>query len=304
MKRTKGSIMLLIATFFWGTTFVAQTTASDVLGTFTYNASRSFVGASFLGVLILLRHFFRKEENKETQPVQGQRSVLFAGTLCGVFLFVAMGCQQGGISAYPDGVAISGRSAFLTATYVIMTVICSRFLGKKLHKIVYAAVVVCVIGMYFLCVSDGISSIYLGDVLCLACALFFTIHIMIIDNFSYCDSVKMSCMQFVVAGILSCITALIFENPTWESIFAAAGSILYAGILSSGVAYTLQMAGQKYAEPAVASIVMSLESVFATLAGWILLSERLSHREMLGCALVFTAVILAQVPSFYKKVVQ
>ena len=293
--------MLLVATFFWGTTFVAQTQASDVLGTFTYNASRSYVGAAFIAMVILLRNKFRKNKNIKNDSKGGKRSSIYAGTMCGLILFVAMGCQQGGIGVYPEGVAASGRSAFLTATYVIMTVICSHFLGQKMHKIVCVAMAVCVVGMYFLCVSEGISSIYLGDVLCFLCAVCFTGHIMVIDHYSYCDSMEMSCTQFVVAGILSTAAAFMFEQPQLQQIISATGPILYAGILSSGVAYTMQMAGQKYAEPALASIVMSLESVFAVLAGWLLLDERLSHREMLGCTLVFTAVILAQVPSFYKK---
>lgn len=152
-----------------------------------------------------------------------------------------------------------------------------------------------------LCLSGGFSVIYLGDILVLVSAVFFTAYILVIDHFSKLDSIKMSCIQFFVCGTLSLIATLIVEKPSMDVLLAAWLPILYAGILSSGVGYTLQMIGQKYAEPAVASIVMSLESVFAALAGWIILNERLSSNELIGCGLVFLSVILAQVPEFIKK---
>lgn len=322
--RLKGSLMLLLAAFFWGTTFAAQSSAADSIPTFTFNAARSFVGAAFLGILILIRRGKRGQENgsggknravsemretenravsemRETEnravSEQGlKKSAVFGGGICGVVLFAAMSFQQGGIAAYPEGAAASGRSGFLTATYVVMVAICARFLGKKLHKSVYAAVAVCIVGMYLLCMSGGGSGIFFGDVLGLVCAVFFTAHIMVVDRFSYCESIKLSCMQFLVSGILSTVALLLFEQPDLHMLAAAAGPILYAGILSSGIAYTLQMEGQKYAEPSVAAIIMSLESVFAVLGGWLVLNERLSARELAGCALVFAAVILAQLP--------
>ncbi len=306
IKRWKGSLMLLLAAFFWGTTFAAQSSAADSIPIFTFNAARSFVGAAFLGTLILMRQGRQERKgNGGSQPDNRdcqrngwnvKKGAVFGGGICGVVLFAAMSFQQGGISAYPAGAAASGRSGFLTATYVVMVAICARFLGKKLHNSVYAAVAVCIAGMYLLCMADGVGGIYFGDVLGLICAVFFTAHIMVVDHFSYCESIRLSCMQFTVSGLLSAVAAFLFEQPDIHMLEAAAGPILYAGILSSGIAYTLQMEGQKYAEPSVAAVIMSLESVFAVLGGWIVLNEKLSVRELAGCALVFAAVILAQLP--------
>ncbi|MCM1215307.1 MAG: DMT family transporter [Lachnospiraceae bacterium] len=295
VKRFRGSLMLLLAAFFWGTTFAAQSSAADSIPTFTFSAARSFVGAAFLGLLILIRQGRRGKAGGNA--VAGQKKgVMLGGTVCGVILFAAMNFQQGGIAVYPEGAAASGRSGFLTATYVVMVAVCARFQGKKLYKSVYAAVAVCILGMYLLCMAGGVGEIYFGDVLGLACAVFFTAHIMAVDHFSYCESIRLCCMQFLVGGILSTVAAILFEQPDIHMLAAAAGPILYAGILSSGIAYTLQMEGQKYAEPSVAAVIMSLESVFAVLGGWIVLDERLSARELAGCALVFAAVILAQLP--------
>lgn len=340
VRRLKGSLMLLLAAFFWGTTFAAQSTAADSIPLFTFNAARSFVGAAFLGILILIRQGSRKGKAGSDSGLRQRRSAAFSGerqegavfggerqegavfggerqegavfggerqggaafggSICGVVLFAAMSFQQGGITAYPEGAAASGRSGFLTATYVVMVAVCARFLGKKLHKSVYAAVAVCIVGMYLLCMAGGVGEIYFGDVLGLICAVFFTVHILAVDHFSYCESIRLSCMQFLVCGMISTVAMLLFEQPDLHRLpgmlLAAAGPILYAGILSSGIAFTLQMEGQKYAEPSVAAVIMSLESVFAVLGGWIVLGERLSVRELAGCALVFAAVILAQLP--------
>lgn len=327
IKRLKGSLMLLLAAFFWGTTFAAQSSAADSIPIFTFNAARSFVGAAFLGTLILIQQVrqgrkrngsvkpdkdsmdsgepgerdradtgVRKESGGSVAAAGHKKGAVFGGSICGAVLFAAMSFQQGGIAAYPEGAAASGRSGFLTATYVVMVALCARFLGKKLYKNVYAAVVVCIAGMYLLCMAGGAGGIYFGDVLGFTCAVFFTAHIMAADHFSYCESIRLSCMQFLVCGVLSSVAMLLFEQPDIHMLTAAVGPILYAGIMSSGIAFTLQMEGQKYAEPYVAAVIMSLESVFAVLGGWIVLHERLSVRELAGCALVFTAVILAQLP--------
>lgn len=304
MKKAKGSIMLFFAAFFWGTTFVAQTTASDCIGTFTFNGSRSMVGAAFLGILILFRHIVNKKRvSQDETPVkkENRKRTVLGGVLCGCVLFFATNLQQSGIAAYPEGVASSGRSGFLTATYVVMVAILSGILGKKMHKIIYLAVVVCLGGMYLLCMAGGIDNLYFGDLLGLLCAVCFTGHIMIVDYFRDCDSVKISCIQFITNGCISLLCMAILEQPSWNAIMAAWFPILYAGIFSSGIAYTLQIAGQKYAAPAVASILMSLESVFAVLGGFVVLHEVLQPREIIGCVLVFTAVILAQIPQMLGK---
>ncbi|MGN0690713.1 MAG: DMT family transporter [Oscillospiraceae bacterium] len=301
MKNIKGSIILLIAAFIWGTAFVAQTSASDNVGAFTFTALRSVIGAAFLGVFMLLRKLYFNISKKEaTKPADIKRS-LVGGAICGIVLFFATNLQQLGITVYPEGVASSGRAGFITATYVVMVAISGIFFGKKLHPVLWAAVAGCVAGMYMLCLSGGFSGIYFGDVLVFLCAICFTAHILVVDRFSDIDSILLCCLQFTVTGIISAVLMLIFETPDINAILAAWLPIAFTGIMSSGVAYTLQMAGQKHAEPAVASIVMSLESVFSVLAGWVILGETLTTRELIGCVLVFAAVITAQLPEFFKE---
>lgn len=307
MKNIKGSVYLLVAAFIWGTAFVAQTSAADSIEPFTFNTARSFVGAAFLAMLILIRELWRSKKTGQESIRQDadrkykRRRMLLGGVLCGVVLFLAMNFQQIGISIYPEEAAASGRAGFLTATYVVMVALCSRFTGKKLHPMVAVATFVCVGGMYLLCMGGGLAGIYMGDVMELICAVCFTAHILVIDHFSDVESMKLCCGQFLVAGVLSAAAMLLTESPDMGQLLAAWFPIFYVGVMSSGIAYTLQMVGQKYAPPTVACIVMSLESVFAALAGWVILSERLSGRELLGCVLVFGAVILAQMPQFLHR---
>ena len=303
MNNIKGSLILLLTAFIWGTAFVAQTSGAGAVGTFTFNAARSIVGALFLAVVIVIKNVLDKRNNSgkvinTENESHLQAWPLGAGIICGIVLFAAMTFQQYGISVYPQGVAASGRSGFITATYVVMVSVVSVFMGKKMHWITGVSVAGCVAGMYLLCMSGG--GIYLGDVLVFMGAICFTIHILVIDKFSSADSMKMSCIQFIVIAIISAFVMMFTENVTFAGIKAALVPILYAGVLSGGIAYTLQMVGQKYAQPSVASIVMSLESVFAVLAGWIVLGEVLKPREITGCVLVFAAVILAQIPGMKK----
>lgn len=303
MKNVKGSFILLIAAFIWGSAFVAQTTGAEYIETFAFNASRSFVGALFLEIVIGLLAMKGKLE-KRNDKVQGMEEKAWpirGGIICGVVLFLAMSCQQYGITIYPEGAGASGRAGFVTATYVILVALIEQFRGKKLHLLVFFAVVGTIAGMYMLCVSGSISSIYLGDIFVFLCALCYTGHILVVDRFKKADSLKLSCVQFLTVGVLSLVVTLVKEQTTFSDLRMGAFSILYTGILSSGIAYTLQMIGQKYAQPAIASIVMSLESVFAVLTGWIILHEMLSGRELMGCGLVFASVILAQLPQFFQK---
>lgn len=298
MKNIKGSFILFVAAFFWGTTFVAQVSGSNHIGAFSYNASRSFVGCLFLFAFALIRDYIKVKKQpdarKERWPIKG-------GIVCGIVLFAAMSTQQCGIAIYPENVAAAGRSGFLTAIYVVIVAVVASILQKHINKLVLLSVVVSVFGMYLLCMKEGFSGIYTGDVLSLICAFCFAGHILVVDQNRKIDSVKLSCIQFFVAGILACIVSLCVENVVWSDIMSAAIPILYAGVFSSGVAYTLQMVGQKYAEPAVASIVMSLESVIAVIAGAVVLGEKLAGREIFGCVLVFAAVIVAQIPAFLKR---
>lgn len=313
MKNIKGSLILLITAFIWGTAFVAQTSASDSLGVFTFNAGRSLVAAAFLGALVWVKDFGSrikrrkpddtkkpvKTENHDKRAMDKASWPVRGGILCGVMLFFAMNFQQAGIGLYPEGVAASGRAGFLTATYVVMVALYMQLRGKKTHPLVLVSIVGTICGMYLLCMSGGFSGIYIGDVLELCCAVCFTGHILVVDRYADTDSFRLSCLQFLTVGVLSGFMCL-FEQVDGSAIFRALPLIAYAGVLSSGIGYTLQLIGQKYAEPAVASIVMSLESVFAVIAGWAVLHEVLSTRELAGCAFVFASVILAQVPQFIK----
>ena len=301
--KAKGPLLLLVTAVLWGMAFVAQTSASSDVGPFTFNASRNIVGAIFLAAVIA----GRKKTGSDVHPSDDEtgysrRTLVIAGVSCGVVLCVSSYLQQMGITSYPDGVAVSGRSGFITALYMVMVAVLAQFTGKRQHLVVWVAVFVALAGMYLLCVPDGFDGIYVGDWLTLACAFGYALHIIVIDRFPQVDGVRMSQLQLITAAAISVVGALIFEQPSLEAILAAAVPILYAGICSDGIAYTLQIIGQKTTDPTVASVIMSLESVFAALGGWIILSESLSPIELSGCALVFAAVMLAQAPDIVRAI--
>lgn len=300
MKHLKGSLLLLLAAFFWGTSFAAQASVADTISPFAFNGARSLIGSLFLFLLFLAlgrRHGGLRASLARPEVKLGAR----IGALMGLVLFAAANLQQYGIAAYPAEAAASGRSGFLTATYVVMVALSAPLLGKKLHPLVALSALLCLGGMYLLCTKGGDGGLYLADLLLLGCALCFTVQILLADRYSAADSVVMSCVQFLICGLLSLGAALLFERPAASDFINAWPEILYLGIFSSGVAFTLQFVAQKYTEPAVASIMMSFESVFAALAGWVLLGERLSGRELLGCALVFCAVLLSELPGFFAR---
>lgn len=299
MKNLKGSLLLFTAAFFWGTTFVAQVSGSAHIGVFTYNASRCFVACAFLVIVSFIKD--KTERRKRNNPLKNGKWPVKGGIFCGLVLFLAMSAQQGGIALYPEEVAAAGRSGFLTAVYVVIVAVVMAIVGRKLPLLVIISVIGTISGMYFLCMEEGFSGLYKGDVLSLLCAFCFAGHIMVVDKYRHTDSIKLSCIQMLVSGVLSFFMCIFTENINVQDLISAIPPILYAGILSGGVAYTFQMAGQKYAQPAVASIVMSMESVIAVTAGALLLNETLSGREILGCVLVFVSVIVAQVPDFLKK---
>lgn len=298
----KGSLILITAALIWGLAFVAQSGAAELVPPFTFNALRSFIGAGALYIFFCLTNI--KKKTPFFPKEKGDRKGYFVAALvCGICLAVSINFQQFGIAAYPKGVATEARSGFITALYVILVPIFSVFFRKKVGLAVWLGVIIAIIGVYMLCFSDGISGIYLGDILVLLCAFSFTLHIMSVDKYvSLTGGVKLSIMQFFICGIISAVLALIFEikDIVPQNILSAAPQILYLGIMSSGVAYTLQIVGQKFAEPAVASISMSLESVFAALGGWIISGKGLSNTEIIGCSLVFVAIIVAQLPQFKK----
>ena len=312
-RALKGTVLLLITALIWGTAFVAQTSAADNVDPFTFNASRNIIAVAFLTIVIAVKEkLAAKNPQTSTTPAAAApaektnflgdtRAIVIGGALCGLALFAASYLQQLGIATYPPEAAASGRAGFITATYVIMVALCSLFMGKKLHPLVLVATVVCVAGMYLLCMSGGVSGIYLGDVLVLLSAVGFAAHIIVIDRYVALDAFRLSRVQFITSGGLGLVCALVFESPTPAAIGLALLPILFAGIMSDGVAYTLQFVGQKFVNATAATIIMSLESVFAALAGWLLLAERLGFQEIIGCALVFAAVMLAQAPDFLKK---
>ncbi len=301
MKKLKGSLLLLLTTLLWGLAFVAQSSAAENIGSFTFNTARCVLAAVFMLIVLTSKRgidYARKKNAKNDPP----KKLIAGGIICGITLFFGMNLQQFGIAAYPPDAASSGRAGFLTATYVIMIPIVQRLRGKKLKLPVIFAVIGCIAGMYLLCMSGGFEGIYLGDILELGCAVGFTAYILAVDRCTELDGVTVSCIQFIICGILCAVGMIIFEKPDIHILFDAWLPIIYAGIVSSGIGYTLQIIGQKDAEPAVASIIMSLESVFAALAGWLLLGEMLSPREIIGCTLVFASVISAQIPDFMPHV--
>ena len=296
-KKLRANLMLLIAALIWGSTFVAQTTASDTVEPFTFLFSRSFIGFAFLIPVIAL---FNLQSNKkltvgeQKQTLLPSRLTMIAGALCGVALTVASYCQQKGITLMTDNA--SGKAGFITALYIVFTPIFGVLLKRRIPKIIAVCVPIATLGFYLLCIKSGFR-IEPGDVLTLASAFFFTFHILIIDYFMEkgADPIKTSCVQFLVVGIISLLLAFMFEQPSLSVIWNAKLEIMYAGFLSSGIAYTLQIAAQKDADPTSATLIMSLESVFAALSGWVILNESLSNKELLGCVFVFVAVILAQI---------
>ena len=288
----RNSLLLLLTATRWGVAFVAQSVSMDYIGGFTFNAVRNLIGALALLLVIKVLDKTRSEaEKKRESSASGRKTLLIGGICCGIMLCLASNFQQFGIKY-----TTVGKAGFITACYIIIVPIIGIFLKKKCSPFIWAAVVMALIGLYLLCITDGFS-IGLGDVLVLVCAFLFSLHILVIDYFSpKADGVKLSCIQFLVCGILSMIPALVLEHPQISSILTAWLPILYAGIMSCGVAYTLQIVGQKNVNPTVASLILSLESCISVLAGWVILGQKLSAKELLGCVIMFAAIILAQLP--------
>lgn len=297
MNKTKNTFLLLLTAFIWGVAFVAQSVGMDYVGPLTFNASRFIIGAIFLIPCIAFLDKLKEKENQAAcknipAAPQNKKVLITGGICCGIAIAAASTLQQYGI-AYTT----VGKAGFITALYIVIVPVLGIFLKRKPRLIIWFSVLLALVGLYFLCMTDSLS-FSKGDTLVLLCAFVFSLHIMIIDHFSpMVDGVRMSCIQFAVAGVLCGIPALIFEHPTFSSLIAAWAPILYAGILSCGVAYTLQIVAQKNYDPTVASLLLSLESVFSVLAGWVILHQALSPREIFGCVLVFIAIILVQLPT-------
>ena len=301
MKKTswRSSLLLFLAAFIWGTAFVAQSVGMDYIEPFTFSCVRSIVGSLFLIPCICFLDRIKGEGSTNRQRTKNREEeakkkkvLLQGGVCCGLILFVASNLQQFGIK-YTS----VGKAGFITALYIVLVPILGIFIGKKIGLRMWISVFLAVVGLYLLCITGGFS-IGKGDFFVLLCACVFSFHILAVDYFSpKTDGVRMSCIQFLVCGVLSGIGMLIKEKPDIGAILQAWMPILYAGVLSSGVAYTLQIISQKDLDPTVASLIMCLESVVSVLAGWVLLGQKLSTRELLGCGLMFAAIILAQLPA-------
>lgn len=298
-KNLKGNLILLLAAALWGFAFVAQDIAAGQLGAFSILAVRSFIGAFALSILCFFVSL-KKKESIIPKAKKDKKSLFTAGVVCGLCLCIASGLQQIAMAMYPSDAAVPARSGFITALYVVLVPLCTVIFTKQRFSFnIFLGIVLAVVGLYFLCFRGGIGGVYTGDIVMLACALSFTAHIMCVDNIGRgVDGIKLSCIQFFTCGIAATILAFIFENSTTsEQIITALPSLLYLGIFSSGIAYTCQIIGQQYSENStVASIVMSLESVFAAIGGAVF-GDILSLREILGCAVMFIAIIVSQLPT-------
>ena len=303
MKKTewKSPALLFLTAVVWGVAFVAQSVGMDYVGPFTFNCIRCLIGAVVLVPCIWFLDRWkqrpdgascsRESTEAPSGASDGSHALLAGGICCGLALFVASNLQQIGIQY-----TTVGKAGFITALYIVMVPVFGIFLKKRAGIRVWVSVALAVAGLYLLCITDRLA-LGKGDILVLLCAVVFAVHILVVDHFSAkTDGVRMSCIQFLVCGLLSGVCMLITEHPEMRLILQAWQPILYAGVFSCGVGYTLQIVGQKGTDPTVASLILSLESVVSVLSGWLLLGQRLSVRELGGCALMFAAILLAQMP--------
>ena len=293
--QTKNSLLLLLCSFIWGTAFVAQSAGSG-MGAYSFLAGRSWLAVLVLiPTMLVFDAVNRRKTGTDGRPKTAaeKKQLVVAGLVCGTFLFAASAAQQTGITLNPS----TAKAGFLTAMYVVLVPVFGLFLGRKGSAQLWVSMVVAVLGLYLLCMKNGFTGIESSDWILLSCAVLFSFQIMAVDHFSpRMDGVRLSLAEFLVVSVESTVAAFLFETPTAAEYAANALPILYCGVLSSGVAYTLQILGQRDLNPAIASLIMCLESVFSALGGWLLLHQSLSGREVFGCALIFAAVVLAQLP--------
>lgn len=298
-KKIRSSLLLLLTAVIWGVAFVSQSEGMQHMGPFTFSAARSILGCVVLLPVIAVIRVKAKKSGDESRRRLPLKPTLIGGLCCGLALTAASLLQQFGVS-----MTTVGKSGFITALYIIFTPILGIFIGRKAPWIVWVSAGMGAVGLYLLCMNGEEFFISTGDLLVLACAVMFAVHILVIDHFSpQTDGVVLSCIQFFVCFVISAVCALIFEQPSFGQIADGAVSVLYAGVMSSGVAYTLQIVGQKGLDPTVAALILSLESVVATIAGYIAYltgflaaDQSMSARQIAGCAVVFAAVILVQLP--------
>ena len=292
--QTKHSLMLMLCAFIWGTAFVAQSAGSG-MGAYSFLAGRSWLAVLVLIPTVMVFDAIRRKSGTDAKPKTAaeKKKLLAAGFVCGTLLFAASAAQQIGITINPS----TAKAGFLTAMYVVLVPVFGLFLGRKGSAQLWVSMVIAVAGLYMLCMKNGFGGIETSDWILLSCAVLFSFQIMSIDHFSpLVDGVRLSLIQFIVVAVESSAAALIFETPTLAEYGANFLPVVYCGVMSSGAGYTLQILGQKDLNPAIASLIMCLESVFSALGGWLLLGQNLSMRESAGCTLIFAAVVLSQLP--------
>lgn len=291
VNRVRQNVFPVIAAMIWGTSFVAQSVSADHVEAFTFNAARSVIAFIFLAILSMVLRKVRNNRGNQTGEKQKIRDLILGGLCCGTALTLAANLQQKGLET-----TTAGKAGFITALYIVIVPVLGIFLKKKAPKAIWFSVVLAVAGLYCLCITESLV-ITVGDFYVLLCSLCYAVHILVIDHFTQkVDGVELSCMQFLVCTILSTVGMVATESPSWEAILMCLGPILYVGIFSSGVAFTLQILAQKDSNPTVVSLLLSLESVFATIAGALILGDQMSGKEYFGCVLMLCAVVLAQLP--------
>ena len=296
--KLKTTLLPILTALIWGTAFVAQDVCAGSVPPMTFNALRFFIAVVFLFIVKLVINAFRRRKGTLEAPASPEekkkafRTLVTAGLLCGLALGVASILQQAGMEAGTD----SGKSGFITALYVVLVPVGGLILGRRLPKIFWAGLALAVIGLYLLCIS-GSFSFAPGDLLTLLCAVAFTVQILLIDRFAgSLDPISFCIAEFITAGAIALVGALIFENPEKASVLSCAFPILYVAVFSCGVAYLLQIIAQREGDPAIVSLLFSLESVFSVIGGAVILHQRMTAREYIGCALIFAAIIIAQLP--------
>jgi drug/metabolite transporter (DMT)-like permease len=282
-RKARGNFLLLLTAMIWGSSFVAQSAGADLISPAFFNGTRMLLGSLLLSPLAVYRM-------RRYVPASSRRTLLLGGACCGVLMFTGSYMQQTGI-AYTT----AGKAGFLTAMYVVLVPVLGIFLKKKPRPILWVSVALACVGLYFLCFTDKTFSLAMGDAAMLGGAVMFALHIMVVDHFSpLVDGVCLSFVQFLTAGSLGMVVAFITEQPSFAALSAAAVPILYTGVFTMGVAYTLQIVAQKDTDPTVASLILCMESVFAVVFGWLILHETLSLREGVGSVFMFVAILLAQ----------
>lgn len=313
--KLRNTFFLFLTAMIWGAAFVAQSVSMDYIGPFTFICLRSVIGGLFLIPVIIVLDGIRKKSQNESADVVNSENILHieteekqrlswknkqlieGGIVCGIFLFFANCFQQTGIQY-----TTVGKAGFITTFYIIIVPLIGLFFKKYCGILTWIGVIIALAGLYFLCITQKLT-IQRGDALILCCSVLYAGQILAIDHYNpFVDGVKMSCIQFLTGGILGAVFMLLFENPSVAMILSAAGPILYTGIMSTGVGYTLQIVGQKGLNPTVAALILSLESVFSALSGYVFLHQVLTTRELIGCVLMFIAIVLAQLPDIRRKV--